>query len=57
MGGQAFEKKQFREMTDFAPQMISMTCDRSAKRFISLWETIPFAFAGFSAGMTGSGFA
>ena len=34
-------------MTDFACQMISMTYDHVAKRFVSLCEMNPFVFAGF----------
>ncbi|HXE24268.1 MAG TPA: hypothetical protein VN637_05215 [Roseiarcus sp.] len=49
-GGQAIENKQFREMVHFAPPMISMACDRDAKRVVSLGEMNPIDFAGFPPG-------
>jgi hypothetical protein len=51
-GGQAFENKQFREMPHFAPPMISMTCEPSAKPFVSLGETESCVFAPLVAART-----
>ena len=42
-GGQVIENKQFREMTDFAPLMISMAYDPVAKSLVSLGE-MPLRF-------------
>src|SRR6185437_11978438 len=40
-GGQVIENKQSREMTDFAPLMISMAYDPVAKSLVSLGEMPP----------------
>jgi hypothetical protein len=42
-GGQALENKQFREMPDFAPAMISKTYGQAAKPLVSLGEMKPLA--------------
>jgi hypothetical protein len=39
-GGQVIENKQSREMTDFAPPMISKTYDPVAKPLVSLGEAL-----------------
>lgn len=41
------ENKQFHEIADSAPSMISMTCDTVAKHLVSFGETKPFVFAVF----------
>jgi hypothetical protein len=46
--GQVIENKQFREMPNFAPPMISRTYDPGAKCFVSFGEMNPVGFAGFA---------
>jgi hypothetical protein len=46
-GDQPIENKQYDEILDFVPPMISMTYDQRREAFRFVWRKIPFVFAVF----------